>query len=121
MSVTIDKKQTLALLHDQVEAKGADYVYPGAVSGNCLYIDGNEPSCIVGYVFVAAGVPMGDINEYVSPDYALEYSSGVRFTQQAYDLLAKVQSWQDSGLPWGEAVEKAKAGLTPQYTNGVAQ
>lgn len=119
----LNYQQALDLLNRAVEEKGADYVYPEEEKRNwknipggavCSYYVSNgeaRPSCIIGHVIEYLGLrdqflPIQGQYEGKSGVSALN-ALGVRITRRADVLLDTVQSEQDSGHPWGEAVEQA--------------
>lgn len=130
---------TLAKAHELIDAavaeKGAEYVYPGSAHGACTYVDVSYPDdyledvdseplcekgCIVGNAFITAfDLDMEELRHLAVNDEGAhsfiewlkgrEHISG--YDRDALEFLAKVQVNQDKGVTWGEAVEKAKAGL----------
>lgn len=113
-----------------IELKGADYVYQSVPSpaDNCLYLeyariehhmddDGHEvttyvdpacPSCLIGYVLAAMGVPFEQITRHEGEN-ALEAAKGVFHSEIVRTALLKAQGKQDGGDTWGEAVEEFEA------------
>lgn len=123
---TYDYDETLSLLRAAVELKGEDYVYTNpngemaTIDGgitDCFYVDesGDDavPSCIVGHVFHAMGIPVLDmlkiegssVNSDVTEDLLRDNS--IQVTPRATRLLYSAQDLQDSGHTWGEAVDDA--------------
>lgn len=117
MTVTLEEttvltpEKALELLRKARDLKGADYVYkPETLSATghrldgCKYLEPDgSPSCIVGHVFVWAGI--AEIEEDRDADsLASEYG----LPDVVGDILATAQAEQDSGLTWGEAVEAAE-------------
>lgn len=113
-------------------AKGReDYVYPkvtvvieGETYSNgdpltdaiCVYLEDDQtPSCLVGQAFALDIVEVG-----ITPDDQVNQDSvatlfvtsplGERYqvTRKAARFLAQVQGEQDTGIPWGQAIETAK-------------
>lgn len=110
IELTLD--QALELLDRAVELKGADYVYPrpaldspGAGNG-CFYLHADGPGCIVGHVLHWAGLTNEELS---SIEGAKAGGVGRRvprlhMDERVGDLLAHVQSEQDTGETWGAAV-----------------
>lgn len=135
-ATVIDVEQANALLDAAVADRGADYRYefPGYDAGDpstCYYwhpaledpseyhdrdleqVAAGKPGCIVGHAFHAAGVRgewlarnegqgVGSLSRCASHDGLLTV------TPDAQLLLAFVQSHQDGGAPWGEAVRQGR-------------
>jgi hypothetical protein len=121
VEITLDEAKTL--LARAVEERGADYTYkmltielsPGRRESLCAYFDPDTkvPSCIVGQVLAYKGVSFDamaveDVNVYASAG-ALIDTNFIKANNETRALLEAVQSEQDSGMPWGQAVEEALA------------
>lgn len=107
-----------------VDAKGADHVYQQRENGvtgdkGCMYVYGGQPDCLVGHLLVELGVPGADL-DYLNPDreeiseipihaaeQRLEGKYGISFSPSASSLLSEVQSRQDRGYAWGEALTRS--------------
>jgi len=111
-----------ALLDRAVEEKGADYVYPegerenwGGRENLCSYYTkrGGEvvPSCIIGHVVDYLGLRkkfLAKREQYEGgPGTSILRTLGVPLTAKAEALLDEVQTQQDEGRPWGDAVDYA--------------
>lgn len=112
ISLTYDR--AVQLLNDAVKEKGHDYVYPSR--GECVYIKDGKPSCIVGHVLVAAGLPViafgGCSGEMRHNSAGIRHLSKVLELDMDHDtveLLREVQWSQDNGTPWGQAVAQELA------------
>lgn len=118
-----------------IEKKGADYVYKATTEGgkSCLYleyekVDRDEddlyqyinptgPSCIVGHVLVAKGVPNLQITRHEGED-AEAACTGVFESSIVRSALKRAQAHQDGGHPWGEALEEFESYIA-EYTTKV--
>lgn len=119
----LDKQDAIGLLKVQVEKKGADFVYQrhddddvGTVCLNKCWDDETQsmvPDCIVGHVlcdiYGVAKVPGEG-----SVGMTLE-RMGTRgdWTVGAFEALLDAQFRQDSGVPWGRAVDLARESYSP--------
>lgn len=110
----LDEAQAINLLEKAVGEKGADYVYPRmmtvgdiTVATQCDYFREDQPSCLVGHVLSYLGYDNADEAEGHSASYAME-KLGIEFDDAAAFILEQAQDAQDSGTPWGEAVENAR-------------
>lgn len=97
--------------------KNPDFVYvnPDPNRG-CLYVYDGKPSCIVGQALSNLGV---DLEFLQHLDTALDGGVGALEALHTYDefeidnnqsadLVSLVQHFQDSCVPWGQAVEAAE-------------
>lgn len=118
-------EDALLALRNQVAKKGALHVYEKPLhrdvfakvdpedqtAMHCVNwtLDG-QPSCIVGHVVADLGlIPTSDVKRRAlarSSAQGLLHGLGVPVTLKAALLLARVQDKQDSGVPWGLAVER---------------
>lgn len=82
-----------------------DFVYepPG---NHCVNIYEGKGSCIAGRAYVKAGIPVADIPYSLAVPSAVGVM-GVVASMPEIDWLLTVQSAQDNGTPWGEAVAEA--------------
>lgn len=123
--MTTDKILTLELANqilDEIVAEfGPDYVYrnpafgtPGYQGPRCAYVHGDQPGCIVGHVLYRFGVPLAQLANHEG-DSALDVVAAVQGASKgrAGWLLDWVQTNQDGGLPWGDAVARAR-GQVPE-------
>lgn len=84
----------------------------------CQYfeLDGS-PSCIIGHAFAdelrAAGVEAGTDHNGQGIDFLVRQGL-LRIEQDALRYLVGVQTDQDGGMPWAEAVEDAELFLTTE-------
>lgn len=100
-------REAYALLTKFVEEKGADYVYaaPNEESEACLYVYNGAPSCLVGHVLVAAGVPFEEIKEVEETSAHTAVPRLLDVSVDLADALDAAQKKQDGGRPWGEALK----------------
>lgn len=115
---TVSYQEVLAVANAVVEELGADYVYPDYMNG-CVYVKGNKPSCLVGHVLHRLGVDLisfaseesydgGLVNECaIDTLWVTTEEYGVSFSPLAQGFLSDIQTDQDSGCTWGDAVERA--------------
>lgn len=109
-------KKALEYLRRAIKEKGAEYVYElDGITPNryreenghnmtCEYFHNDQPSCIVGHVMSYMGY--GHAEEGISATQALN-SLGIEYDVNSGVLLDRVQEKQDTGYPWGEALELA--------------
>jgi hypothetical protein len=113
----IDAANAFELLDEVVAEKGADYVAPV-----CKYFDSEgEPVCIVAHVLVKLDLGLENLgakgteiwgNSNGAPiDVISLVDTDVEFDSQAVRAFRGAQIRQDSGEPWGMAVEKTKREL----------
>ena len=117
MTQTIDAARALDLLRQAVaqDGYGPDYVYESRNDdprGECVYVRGGYPSCVVGHALAIAGFPLSSLEQYDTADdssarYLDEHFSVV--TTEAAAVLEAAQRLQDKGKPWGEALKAAEA------------
>jgi|SRR5882757_1231821 len=117
MAIQITPGIVVAGLRDLVVLKGEDYVYEPDGRDRCDYVRSGEPSCIVGRFLANLGVPLERLEKAdatyggISVGTLLEQleEEGVidRVSFRATQVLSKVQHRQDSGIPWGVAVQEA--------------
>lgn len=106
-----------ASLAKAVAERGADFVYEPKGKDSrfedsidtCLYQHEGKPDCIVGYVLDDLGVPYDPKWEGDNADTVL-YREGLE-SQAIRESLWSVQSYQDWGEPWGEAVKAFDGGV----------
>lgn len=115
-----------------VDEKGADYVYPGAVTDDCMYWDyeENAPSCLVGHYFYEEGFITGSSDamgiENSTATQAcdrlehLHSWSPVEFSQSTKCFLLALQNRQDAGWAWGKALAFALE-CADMLTEGVVE
>lgn len=116
-------ERAVELAREVVAEFGADYVYPmehkrqecEGSTPSCVYVHKGCPSCLVGQILHRHGVSLEDLSlwEFRS---AWETSDAVANTElSARDFLWEIQSVQDSGRCWGEAVEVGVAHIKAVY------
>lgn len=108
----------LRALNEAVKAKGYNHVY--ARHGDeyyCYNVWEGKPDCIVGHALVYLGVPIEwfEVDNRAIDDVgdvckSLFLQDTFEFTHTARMMLGQVQSDQDGGMTWGEAVTRAHLG-----------
>lgn len=124
MIITLD--MALEAIDLAVGVRGADYVDPATVhgptgwttGGECKYVRGGAPSCIIGTALAHLGVPLDALEEIDDSDdptvgggsdfVRILRQADVTFAQHVLPVLAVAQITQDSGHTWGLAQEKAR-------------
>lgn len=122
---TIGAREVLELLKKARDRRGAEYVYPPAVTRDgCVYVERDDkgnlhPSCIVGDMLVTDVhvEPEWFLDNAVNETASFEVTDllpgvGVTLTPLANHLLATAQDAQDGGATWGVAVERAERQLS---------
>lgn len=125
---TVTAEKAIELLERAVEAKGANYVDPGATSTGCTYADDQgQPRCIVGHVLSYLSVDLrpveveGAYSHYTNL-WGEDFSAGelhlgdegkaplgdVVFTIKAARVLEAAQARQDHGHTWSDALKTAR-------------
>lgn len=102
------------LLDKAIADRGADYVYEpdenAAKLGQCNYVHGDQPGCIVGHVLHQFGVSLETLKQSEGASARSVLSRVAPFTNKyVRDLLADVQDYQDNGYSWGESVRRARS------------
>lgn len=120
MSFNIDLDAAMDAVRQSVDEKGRDHIAQPEYAGGCVYTtwtkDGNAPSCLVGHALVRLGLDADVFNELginsdTDAERALEvlhlenYIGSV--TGSATEFFIAVQTHQDKGNPWGEALNYA--------------
>lgn len=103
------KEYVTRLMEEAVAERGSDYQYD-TLSG-CDYVRDGEPSCIVGCVLAAAGVPLDKLHQYEGTSASMVVDAVAPHEWADPDIrsaLELAQESQDSGRPWGEALEDFK-------------
>lgn len=99
-------------------AESGGLLYESGPEGGCWYVRDGKPSCIVGQALARLGVPLEFFEKYegTNAEYGgwplrslLEEVTGGRMTAEEYEWISVVQSRQDTGSTWGEAVAMADA------------
>ena len=107
-----------------IAAENPDHVYEAPADlatdlGRCLYVHYDEPGCIVGKALFDLGVSLGDLTTFGddarlgggAPAESLLKELGIiGCLDSASGRIQSIQSRQDRGIPWGEAVEGAITG-----------
>jgi hypothetical protein len=131
MKIHITPLMAIESLRQVVAKRGRDYVDPGAVNGQCVYMNADgQPSCGVGTALIEGlNVPLiknyegaalsllGTLHAVNQPGdsyddrytYASQDLEEFDSDEGAADIYALFQQLQDSGKTWGEALDQAEA------------
>jgi hypothetical protein len=119
VEITLDEAKTL--LARAVTEKGKDHKYKmltvktltGLREEACAYFDpaDGRPSCMVGYVLSYKGVTheslaIAGLNHHANVETLAEMGF-IKVDLETQALLEAVQSEQDAGMTWGDALEEA--------------
>ncbi|WP_166345175.1 hypothetical protein [Phytoactinopolyspora limicola] len=105
---TLSLERAVALTEEVIAGK-EDFVYRSPNCRiECVYIHRGAPSCLVGLILVAHGIP---INVVVRRN-GQAIGNRLDLPADAIDGWAKIflchlQTWQDRGEPWGQAFSLA--------------
>lgn len=127
-----EKKLTLkdaVKLAEEVVAGREDYIYtnPDGIQARPLFdgsgkslgplpkcvnwdVNENKPSCVVGHILYKFGVPIQTLinrNEEGVEDFT-EWLQSDPHENDTFRFLAEIQSLQDKGRTWGDALQLAK-------------
>lgn len=112
IAIGFDEAQRTA--SEVIAEYGAEYRYEQvAIEGDdpaCVYVDAGAPSCLVGHILHRLGVPLGrleDNNNTGVGDRRFLTEVGVQADDRVAYFLEQIQEEQDSGLPWGLALQVA--------------
>ena len=117
--IELNRDQVETLLDGAVSKFGEDYVYPQGEGLKCDYVRNGAPSCLVGQVLAASGVPLerlaeadleyfgsgtpaGDLLQELKDEGVIDFDLG------SHLLLVNAQYHQDAKVAWGESVKRAK-------------
>lgn len=108
---TLTYERAKELLLRVVEGR-EDYVYenpnPGPVHQDACYNHWKgKPSCLIGHAIAADGIDLvGKVDADADAAGAVQSAYG-QGEENAVRLWMKAQVYQDSGVPWGKAVQRA--------------
>lgn len=134
--IQIDLPRAKELLQQCVEERGADYVYTNPIGNRnpCLYVHGTEfankfmgdsqcasnvekiekseptPGCIVGLALYKAGVSLENLDSDGTAYgliLRLVEKEIISVSDGAGKFFRLVQRKQDTGMPWGQALDNA--------------
>lgn len=126
--IRITFERTNELLDEIVAEFGEDYVYKQGDHG-CIYSYNGQPSCLVGQVLHRYGVDLSETDYSDNGEFGPERGKWVGMFAPALlrsleergdiapvgmmteELLSKVQTRQDGGDSWGDAVRWAREEL----------
>jgi len=120
MPTRIITKEEALLVLKEIVSERPDYVYPKVELGSCFYRYEGAPSCLLGHLFDRLGV----IDLFLKPDDGVGEDCGdghagpiaaysnwacgaVKIEGDLLPILARAQSEQDVGTPWGDALNIA--------------
>lgn len=118
MSIDLNNLDAVVASFEEIAAeKGPDYVYPAqpavGVRGNadwspsCHYVRDNAPSCIVGHFILKHDLlTLAELSQREG-NGASEVLTDATVSSAVSVFLDEVQTRQDEGTPWGDAVEVA--------------
>jgi hypothetical protein len=95
-----------------IALKGKNYVYKQQDGADCVYVEDGYPSCMIGvYLINKLKVSIDffeenwKLNNVEFPDLEGELfrEYGIHFTDEASEALTKLQTYQDTGVSWGDA------------------
>lgn len=123
--IEINYARALELVDAQIAKKGADYIYTAPetddyLPGQCLYMHGDEPGCIMGHILMDLGFELNSGHEGMGIDTLLvdlARDHDLRVTDRAAILLSWVQWGQDNGESWGEARAEAVNSIAPDASD----
>lgn len=113
---------------DYVNAKPAiDSVSGEPIEGHyktCEYVnEDGSPSCVVGCAFATeinrAGIRHGSSGNVVPSTTLVHEFLGLRMTRKAQDFLRAVQTSQDTGATWAEALQHGLDSVALYDENGI--
>jgi hypothetical protein len=109
--------RAVQLAKEVVAEFGEDYVYPeehkvlfpGNDEASCMYVHHGKPSCIVGQILHQHGVSTEELSLWENRG-AYRVAEAVTDTEDAGVLgfLSAMQSRQDAGMNWGDALIRAR-------------
>jgi len=121
MKKVYDWREVSAMLMAIAKAAPEGFCYSPREEGACLYFQDGKPDCIIGHLLAKLG-----FDESIVPEKAgifvicslgrakdagntLAYTSAIAemFTADAVIFMHEVQSAQDDGMPWIDAVSNA--------------
>lgn len=104
---TLTYERAKELLLQVIEGR-EDYVYqnPG-LPDTCYNHWNGEPSCLIGHAIAADGIDLvGEVDAEFDAAGAVQSAYG-QWEENAVRLWMRAQTYQDGGVPWGEAVQYA--------------
>lgn len=112
MTTDVTINQLIAKVRE-IAAKRPDFVYEVPDGGDvCQYVhEDGEPGCIFGHAFTALGVEPDQLAKLdgVGVITGVLDKLEIEHTEEERAWCAMVQSLQDTGDPWGEAVSESNA------------
>lgn len=106
---TLTYERAKELLLQVIEGR-EDYVYQNPnpeYSDACYNHWEGKPSCLIGHAIAADGIDLvGKVDDDADAAGAVQSAYG-QGEENAVRLWMKAQVYQDSGVPWGKAVQRA--------------
>lgn len=95
---------------------------PGSYK-TCQYVnEDGSPSCVVGCAFATeinrAGITYTSFSNQIPVTALFHEALDLRMTRKATDFLREVQTAQDTGATWAEALQKGLDSVAPYDENG---
>lgn len=123
--IEINYARALELVDAQIAKKGADYIYTAPetddhLPGQCLYMHGDEPGCIMGHILTDLGFELNSSHEgrgITTLLIDLMCDHDLRVTDRAVNLLSWIQWGQDGGESWGKARANAVNSIAPDVSD----
>lgn len=110
--IQIDGARAFHLLGEAMLERGADYIYPLAEMGACVYTDDSQPSCMVGLALYRAGVTVPELEamdiEGIGGIDLVTLPERVYLTPTARKVMNAAQQCQDTGETWLDALYAAE-------------
>ncbi len=105
-------QRALTFMHEIVTEFGPDYVYTKIERDSedipmCYYVDNGECSCIVGRVLFKMGWTIDELIA-IEGKTPLSFKFPInKLSELTKEVLARAQSYQDSGYSWGRCANAA--------------
>lgn len=106
MMIDLDKDTMVDLINQAIRLHGGD------TKRECIYRNGDAPWCIAGVALVLAGATLENLDELDNEPIDVAVRKGytdsfVTFTPTALHVIERVQAYQDGGLTWSDAMDRA--------------
>jgi hypothetical protein len=114
----IELEELRMAVHDVVEEAGPDVVYQPE-DGVCRYVDGDQPSCLIGQALYRLGISLSQLTEWdgdsVDDACAARDIPVFEKNSDVAHYADVVQNMQDNGNPWGIALAQAEYALQNDF------
>jgi hypothetical protein len=111
----INLERVVETATEVVGERGENYIYEKPINAFgtpvCVYVYESQPSCLVGHILHRLGVPLetlgeGDRLSFSASDVCMDLLAGTSFYDTEISaFLDSLQSEQDTGHTWGEALQ----------------